>query len=153
MGRAVTPPPSVRSALHALFGAGVDDVRVVEHSLFARLHGRAVATTRRRAIYLRGSAADFFGNPALVLHEYCHVLLQWEPRRLTTWAYVVECLRRGYWRNRFEVDARHFASRHLQRYHALLRDARDDWRPDADASAEQGLAAVEPARGGGERDA
>lgn len=147
MGRHVTPPPPVRRALLELFGAGVDDVRVIEHSLFARVHGRAVATTRRRAIYLRGSAHDFFANPDLVLHEYCHVLHQWEPGTLTSFVYLIECLRRGYWRNRFEVDARRFAARHLHRYHALLRD------DGARGSAEERLAAIEAAGRGGEREA
>lgn len=146
MGRHVTPPPPVRRALLALFGAGVDDVRIVEHSLFARLHGGAVATTRRRAIYLRGSAQDFFANPDLVLHEYCHVLHQWEPGTLTSVVYAIEWVRRGYWLNRFEVDARRFAARHLHRYHALLREA------DTPFSAEERLAAVEPAGRGGERE-
>jgi hypothetical protein len=131
MGRPVEPPPNVRNALHALFGARVDSVRVVEHSLFARLHGRAIATTRRRAIYLRGSAADFFGNADLVLHEYCHVLHQWEPGHLTSLAYVAEWMRRGYWLNRFEVEARAFASRHLHRFHALLRDGADLDQPSS----------------------
>jgi hypothetical protein len=95
-------------------------VRVVEHSLFVRFHGRAVATTRRRRIYLRGSAEEFFDNPWLMLHEYCHVLKQWEPRSLTVMRYLTECVRRGYWNNRFEVEAREFADEHVQRLRALL---------------------------------
>ncbi len=100
----------------------VDQVRVIEHSLFARLHGRAIATTRRRRIYLRGSAVEFFENPSLMLHEYCHVLLQWETGSLTTLRYLRECLRRGYWNNRFEVQAREFACRHESRLRELLRE-------------------------------
>ena len=52
---------------------------VVEHSIYARLHYRIKATTRRRRIYLVGSARAFFADPALMLHEYCHVMRQWEP--------------------------------------------------------------------------
>jgi len=60
--RAAAPPPEVRTALEVLLGASVARVTVIEHSWFARLHG-AVATTRPRRIYLRGSAAEFFANP------------------------------------------------------------------------------------------
>lgn len=120
MGRRISPPAHVRSALETLFGGQVGEVRVIEHSLFARLHLRALATTRRKRIYLRGSAADFFSDPAFMLHEYCHVIRQWEPGALTTLRYVVEWLRRGYWDNRFEIEAREFAEDHLYRFRALL---------------------------------
>jgi hypothetical protein len=118
--RIVPPPREVEAPLITLFGEGVREVRVIEHSLFARLHLGAVATTRRGTIYLRGSAADFFANPALVLHEYCHVLTQWGSGRLTSAGYLLECVKRGYWDNRFEVEAREFAQSNLYRYRALL---------------------------------
>jgi len=120
IGRSVPVPDRVGASLELLFGERVDQVRIIEHSLFVRLHGRAIATTRRRRIYLRGSAADFFQNPSLMLHEYCHVLKQWEPRTLTLWRYLVEWLRRGYWNNRFEVEAREFAAAHRNRLQTLL---------------------------------
>ena len=123
-GRRVAVPAEILAALEAIFGEAVHEVRIIEHSLFTRLHGRAIATTRRRRIFLRGSAADFYHNPGLMLHEYCHVLLQWEPGELTTWRYVREWLRRGYWNNRFEVQAREFAQTHLQRLHVLIAKAR-----------------------------
>ncbi|TLZ33064.1 MAG: DUF4157 domain-containing protein [Gammaproteobacteria bacterium] len=97
--REAAVPPEVRSALERLLGTGVAEVRVIEHSWFVRLHGRAVATTRRGRIYLRGSGADFFANPWLMLHEYCHVIRQWQPGSLTAARYLIECLRRGYWDN------------------------------------------------------
>ena len=115
-GREVSLPDALRTALEAVLGEPVSHVRIVEHSLYARLHPRAIATTRRRRIYLRGSAHEFFADPWLVLHEFCHVLRQWEPGELTVARYCVECLRRGYWNNRFEVEARAFADRYL---HAL----------------------------------
>jgi hypothetical protein len=120
LGKAVDPPSGVRECLRAFFGDAVDHVRVVEYSLFARVHGRAIATTRRRNIYLRGSAEDFFTDPVLMLHEYCHVLNQWEPGALTTMRYLGECMRRGYWDNCFEVQARAFAADNLHRFRALL---------------------------------
>jgi hypothetical protein len=55
-----------------------------------------------------------------VLHEYFHVLRQWRPRRLTLIRYVLEWLRRGYWRNRFEVEAREFAALHRERLRRLV---------------------------------
>jgi len=103
-----------------LFGEDVGQVVVIEHSWFARLHIRATATTRRRRIYLCGSAEDFFSNPPLMLHEYCHVLKQWEPGFLTTARYLSEWMRRGYWENRFEIEAREFATDNLYRFRALL---------------------------------
>lgn len=123
-GRAVPVPNHLRLALKEILGepaaSAVDRVHVIEHSLFARLHVRATATTRRGLIFLRGGAEEFFADPALVLHEYCHVLLQWEPGSLTTWRYVRECLRRGYWNNRYEVEARTFARRHAKQFRTLL---------------------------------
>ena len=38
---------------------------------------------------------DFFNNPAL-MHEYFHVMKQWEPLLLTSGRYVLEWLRSGY---------------------------------------------------------
>jgi hypothetical protein len=124
LGTAVAVPDSIRSALKELISEqaseAIDRIRVLEHSTFARLHGRVRATTRRRCIFVRGSGTEFFADPALVLHEYCHVLLQWESGALTVPRYMHECLRRGYWNNRYEVEARAFANRHLSRFRALL---------------------------------
>ena len=118
--REAAVPRELRTALEHLLGASVAHVRVIEHSWFARLHGRAVATTRPGRIYLRGNAADFFADPWLMLHEYCHVIRQWQPGSLTAARYLLECLRRGYWNNRFEVEARAFADTHVARLRALL---------------------------------
>ena len=124
LGKTVDAPAAVRSSLRLVFGDAaadsIDRVRVVEHSLFARAHGRAIATTRRGSIYLRGSAADFFADPVMMLHEYCHVLLQWQPGSLTTLRYLREWVRHGYWNNPFEVQARAFAREHLHRFRAHL---------------------------------
>ncbi len=141
-------PAHVRSALEGILAAPLSEITVIEHSRLARLHGRAVATTRRRRIYLRGSAQEFFANPWLMLHEYCHVVCQWEAGTLTLSRYLIECLRHGYWNNSFEVEARAFADRHLPALHARLRSGAP--------SAEERLAPVEAAgdhdqhRAGGE---
>jgi hypothetical protein len=110
-------------------------VEIFEHSLFARVHLRAIATTRRERIYLRGSAQDFFANPSLMLHEYCHVLYQWRTGALTTWRYLRECARRGYWNNKYEIEARGFAQQQLPRFRTLLQQ-----------STEQAFTVVEPSR-------
>ena len=120
LGRPVPVPAAVTAALENVLHERVDYVRVVEHSLFARVHACDHATTRRRRIYLRGSAADFFGHPELVLHEYFHVVKQWEPRRLTIWRYLRESLRRGYWNNCFEIEARAFAKEHRGQLEEVL---------------------------------
>jgi len=118
-GREAAPPEAVSDALERLIGEGIGHVKVIEHSWFARLHG-ACATTRHRRIYLSGSAEDFFNNPWLMLHEYCHVLRQWQTGSLTVRRYLIECVRRGYWNNRFEVEARAFADQKAPQLHALL---------------------------------
>lgn len=123
MGHKVTLPGSLRSALEAVFGEPVSQVLIVEYSLYARLHPRAIATTRRRRIYLRGSAQQFFESPSVVLHEYYHVLKQWEPGDLTLMRYCLEWLRKGYWNNRFEVEARAFADRYCHALRAGRKDA------------------------------
>lgn len=112
-------PPRLAAALATLFSEPVDKVDIYEHARIMRLHGRAIATTRRRRIYLKGSAAHFFANPELLLHEFYHVLRQWETGRLTHWRYLAESLRRGYRRNRFEIEARAFAASHHEQLRTL----------------------------------
>ena len=113
-------PAHVEAALCEIFGEEARKVRLVPHSWFARLHGRVDATTRRNVIYLRGSLQGFLSDPELMLHEYFHVLHQWRTRRLTIRRYVREWLKRGYWNNRFEREAREFSAAHLHRMHALM---------------------------------
>ena len=78
-------PAGLRRALEQALGSPVDEVVLCERSLFARLHGGARATTRRNAIYLRGSLEEFLRDPELVLHEYYHVLKQWNRGSMTLW--------------------------------------------------------------------
>lgn len=113
-------PASIAAALREVFGEPVDHVRVIEHSFYARLHFGARATTRRGRILLRGSAADFWNDPELVLHEYFHVIRQWQPRRLTIWRYLKESARNGYWQNTYEIEARAFAATHWRALNSRL---------------------------------
>jgi hypothetical protein len=120
LGQIAPVPESIRLALARFFGDGIRNVEVVEHSWLARLHWDATATTRRRRVYLRGSAEDFFKDPALMMHEYCHVMNQWEPGHLTIWRYILEWLRHGYWNNRFEIEARQFTTDNVQSFRKML---------------------------------
>ena len=119
-------PPVLRTALVELLGDEVDDVEIVERSWYARLHLGARATTRRNRILLRGTAAEFFADPELVLHEYFHVLRQWNRGRLSIAWYVAEWLRRGYWHNRYERQARRYTSLRLPVLQARLQPRADD---------------------------
>ncbi|HXW10820.1 MAG TPA: DUF4157 domain-containing protein [Steroidobacteraceae bacterium] len=113
-------PAELRRALTDLFGDPVDEVIVRERSWFARLHGRARATTRRNTIYLRGSLDEFLSDPELMLHEYFHVLRQWNRGRMNLWGYLAEWSRRGYWDNRYERQARRFVSLRLAAFRRSL---------------------------------
>jgi hypothetical protein len=113
-------PAGERAALEALFGDAVDDVEIVERSWYARLHFGAVATTRRNRILLRGTIADFRADRALLLHEYFHVLRQWNRGRMSLPGYLAEWLRSGYWRNRYERQARRFVDLRLAAFERLL---------------------------------
>jgi hypothetical protein len=115
-------PAPVRAALAEVFGADpgeVDAVEIVERSRYARLHFGARATTRRNCILLRGTAAELSADPELLLHEYYHVLRQWNRGRLSIAAYLLEWLRRGYWRNRYEHQARRFVRLRVDAFVAL----------------------------------
>jgi hypothetical protein len=131
LGRAIPLPEKVRTSLETLFEEPVRHVQIFEHSLFVRFHGRAIATTRPGRIYLRGGGADFFENPWLMLHEYCHVIKQWQPRTLTIRSYLVECMRKGYWDNRYEVEARAFADAHTHRMRRMLNGLAEPQPPRA----------------------
>lgn len=118
--RLTAPPVRIAAALRSIFDEPIGHVRVIERSSYARLHFGARATTRPDRILLRDSAQEFWSDPELVLHEYFHVIRQWQPRRLTIWRYLLESLRRGYWDNHFETEARAFAALHRERLRQLL---------------------------------
>ncbi|NJD32859.1 MAG: DUF4157 domain-containing protein [Gammaproteobacteria bacterium] len=113
-------PPVDRAALEALFGDPADDVEIVERSWYARLHFGARATTRRNRILLTGSAAEFLADRDLMLHEYFHVLRQWNRGRMSLWSYLREWLRNGYRRNRYERQARRFVALRREAFERLL---------------------------------
>jgi hypothetical protein len=120
IGNRCHPPKDVELALESLFGESVREVQVIQYSIYVRFHWRAIATTRTNRIYLRGSGKEFFADSPLVLHEYFHVLRQWRTGDLTISRYLAECFRRGYWDNRYEVEAREYTATEIFRYRALL---------------------------------
>lgn len=124
LGRSSTPPLPIAVALESIFGSSVNHVRVIEYSQYARLHLGARATTRRNRILLRDSAEGFWSDPELVLHEYFHVLRQWQPRRLTIWKYLLESARHGYWRNSYEIEAREFTAANASKFRHLIQQQR-----------------------------
>jgi Domain of unknown function (DUF4157) len=113
-------PAHIARALETLFDEPVAHVRIVPVSWYARLHVGMTATTRAGRILLRGPAAEFCADPELLLHEFHHVLRQWQPKRLSIWRYLWESLRRGYWRNTFEIETRQFVADNLPRFRELL---------------------------------
>jgi hypothetical protein len=120
LGRRVQAPPSILLPLEAVFGEPVGHVRIFEQSPYARWHMGARATTRCNTILLSGSAEAFWRDPELILHEYFHVLRQWQTGRLTISKYCVESLQRGYWLNQYEIEARAFASAHSSQLQRML---------------------------------
>src|SRR5687768_17198220 len=124
VGNRCHPPKDVSLALESLFGLPVAHVKVIQYSIYVRFHWRAIATTRRDRIYLRGSGKEFFADGPLVLHEYFHVIRQWSTGDLTIPSYLAECFRRGYWDNRYEIEAREFTATEIFRYRALLAQQR-----------------------------
>ena len=139
IGNRCHPPKDVEQALEGLFGEPVRQVQVIQYSIYVRFHWRAIATTRPSRIYLRGSGKEFFADGPLVLHEYFHVLRQWATGDLTIPRYLLECFRRGYWDNRYEIEAREFTASEIFRYRALLAQHRS-------ASLPPGVRAIRAAK-------
>ncbi len=102
--------------LDLIFNESVENVRVIEHSEFARLHGDILATTRENIIYLNMSRREFWSDLRLVLHEYFHVIRQWNTGELTVGRYLWESLWHGYGNNMYEVAARNFARDNLEQF-------------------------------------
>ena len=119
-------PGAVAEALADIFAVdmrAIEAVTVIEHSRLVRWHGpHVVATTRRGTIHVRDGGARLARDLDLLLHEYFHVLRQWNTGELTAGRYVRELLARGYARNRYEMAARAFARHNVARLCALLNE-------------------------------
>lgn len=125
MATDVRLPDDWALTLGALFGDRAVRAVVVRERVWWLLPLPWVAAiTGPSRIWLRGRAEDFFADPEFVLHEYCHVMNQWDTHQLSIFRYLREWWRVGYWRNRFEVEARAFAAHELGRCQRLLAEAR-----------------------------
>jgi hypothetical protein len=120
LGRRYAIPLKTRLALERMFGAPLDEIIVIENSLYARAHLGMCATTRPNRILLAIGGAEFAANPQLMLHEYFHVIRQWRPGHLTRWRYLIESVRRGYRANRYEYEAREFAATACEQFERYL---------------------------------
>jgi hypothetical protein len=122
IGRRYAIALKTRVALERVFDAPVDDIIVIENSLYARAHLGMSATTRPNRILLAISGAEFAANSELLLHEYFHVVRQWRPARLTRWRYLVESARHGYRANCYEQEACEFAATSRERFERYLQE-------------------------------
>lgn len=122
IGRRYQLPHPVAAALEQVFEESVRHVTIIEGSCYAKLHRGMAATTRPNRILLSISGAEFASNPELLLHEYYHVLCQWRTGYLNRCRYMLESVRYGYRQNRYEQEAREFASANLDQYREILRN-------------------------------
>ena len=58
-----------------------------------------------------------------MLHEYFHVLRQWNRGRMNVVDYLGEWWRRGYWQNRYERQARRFVQLRLAAFRGAMAPA------------------------------
>ena len=117
---AYTMPGYVINALEDLFSESVSQVRVIEHSWYAVLHGKILATTRRELILLNMGGDAFSQLPELVLHEYYHVVKQWRNGELSALKYVIESAKNGYINNKYEVATNRYVQQNISRFKHLL---------------------------------
>jgi hypothetical protein len=110
IGRRVTLSAAVRSRFPELEGVnwrrGGIPVNVAGWFLG---QGTAAAITLWRMVFLSPTVS---ADEELLLHEFRHVQ-QFESSLIFPLAYLWESARRGYFANRFEVDARDYAARRL----------------------------------------
>ena len=111
IGRAVELPPSVAARFPELGGArwrrGGLPVRIAAIFMGAK---PVAAITLWRTVFLAPTARL---DEELLLHELRHVH-QFQTSFAFPLLYLWDTLRRGYHRNRFEVDAREYAARRLR---------------------------------------
>ncbi|HIE1097609.1 MULTISPECIES: hypothetical protein [Stenotrophomonas] len=86
-------------------------------------------TTRRNSIRLPPTLPvdEFFADRGLVLHEYYHVLRQWNTGQLSRGAYAAEFMRNGSADgNRFEDAANAFSKSHAQALNDCLQKKKEE---------------------------
>jgi len=96
----------------------VVELKIKEKSVLARIARRVlksanVAMVLGKTIHLSGvSRAAFLENKSWVAHELCHVR-QFQEHGFFRflWLYLLESIRKGYYHNKFEVEARQAGAR------------------------------------------
>lgn len=96
----------------------VEELKIKERSVLARIARRVlksanVAMVLGKTIHLSGvSRAAFLENKSWVAHELCHVR-QFQEHGFFRflWLYLLESIRKGYYHNKFEVEARQAGAR------------------------------------------
>jgi hypothetical protein len=109
IGRRVRLSPTLRARYPELEGVSWrrGGIPVNVASLFL---GSAAAITLWRTVFLSPSVSP---DDELLLHEFRHVQ-QFESSMTFPLRYLWESARRGYFANRFEVDAREYAAQRLR---------------------------------------
>ena len=112
IGRRITLSPTVRARYPELEGVSWrrGGIPVNVAGWFLR-QGSAAAITLWRTVFLSPTVAP---DEELLLHEFRHVQ-QFESSVVFPLWYLWESATRGYFANRFEVDARDYAARRLRR--------------------------------------
>lgn len=114
IGREIALPPALSSRYPELrrvhWRRGGLPVRVAGWFLG---QSSAAAITLWRTVFLAPAVGL---SEELLLHEFRHVQ-QFESSVTFPLRYLWESARRGYFANRFEVDARHYAEHRLRGYH------------------------------------
>ena len=112
----------IKECLDLIFGQDTGNVNVRRDDLWVRLHGGNIrATTRWNLVLVRGPISRFWADSETVLHEYYHVLRQWNTGRLGRMRYLWAS-RRGYLNNRLETEAMDFAANNLKKFQDCLDD-------------------------------
>lgn len=98
----------------------MQQVEVHDHSALPDLFTGGLTFTLPGHIFVPGKCGEFWVDPELVLHEYYHVVDQWDTERMRLDGYLAEGARQGlggrdpHGNNRFEDEAEFFAKTHEQ---------------------------------------
>ncbi|MGZ0028132.1 RHS repeat domain-containing protein, partial [Stenotrophomonas sp. S4] len=110
---------AMADCLEMIFGRSVSGVDVRNKAVV----NNEFITTRKNSIRLppNVSVDDFFEDRKLVLHEYYHVIRQWNTGELSRRAYVAEFMRNGSAQgNKFEDAATAFAGANVSEFNKCI---------------------------------
>lgn len=97
-------------------------VSKIAHRLIRSFKGKAVASTIGTTIHLHNiTPEDFIENRAFLRHEIQHVI-QYQTIRFFALKYIWETLKRGYFNNKYEVEAREKAIYEFPSQHVVYGD-------------------------------